>query len=308
VEKDIGFVEVKLSYKKIVHYSKCTRYGDNHPGGVEKYSWYLQKAVGCELVTPNDKPDLNDPEVLYIVDNHWGLDIGSNCRVICVVHGCAGERGFNVEIGKLQNDMAGRPNTYFVANSIQTKELCEKYYNSRIDEIIYPAVDENLYYPREKKTAGLVVLTSTAGKRDKGAHVIGNIDTILGLQSRQHFVKDMKCALDEEISWFKDADIFVLLSIHEGFAYSILEAMCANLPVITGPHGIGYDLRNEGVIVVLDENDLWYPALIAEKIRDVLSSQEDPKTREWVLNNCTLEMFNEKWTTLIEREKSEKLQ
>jgi hypothetical protein len=291
-----------VRYKKTIHYSKCTRYGDKHPGGVEKYAWYLQKAIGCELVTPRDKPNLNDPETLYIVDNHWGLDIGEDCRVVCMLHGCAGERGFNREIGQLQAKMARRPNTCFVANSLETAELCKEYYNSRVDELIHLAVDENLFYPRERTNPARIILTSTAGKHHKGGHLVDKIQTTLNNYDNHHFVIDMRCDLDKEDKWFKNADMFILLSTHEGFAYSILEAMCADLPVITGPHGIGYELKDEDVITVLEENRLWNVGEIVKQIKRIFDEGKKSKTREWVLNNCTLEMFNEKWKKLIEEE------
>jgi hypothetical protein len=289
-------------YKKIVHYSKCARNADNHPGGVEKFSWYLQKAIGCDVVRPQDTPNLNDPETLYIVDNHWGLDIGEDCRVICVLHGCAGERDFNNEIGALQAKMATRPNTYFVANSLETADLCKKYYNSHVDEIIHLAVDEDLFYPKARSNHARVILTSTAGKRHKGSHLIGEIQALLGYEYSPYVITDMRCDLDRESSWFRHVDMFMLLSTHEGFAYSVLEAMCANLPVITGPHGIAYEWQNEGIISVLEEDKLWDTEEVVKEIKRIFDEDKEPKTREWVLNNCTLEMFNKKWADLIKRE------
>ena len=290
-----------MKYRKIIHYSKCSREKDNHPGGVEKFAWYLQKAVGCELVIPRDKPNLNDPDTLYIVDNHWGLKIGDNCRVICVVHGCAGERGFNREIGKMQKDMMRRPNTYFVANSLETKELCEKYYNAEIDELIYLAVDEDLYRPSARGGKDKIILTSTARKPHKGSHMISTIKSLLPTGYK---IVDMDCGLDDEPNEFRVADMFMLLSTHEGFAYSVLEAMCANLPVLTGPHGIAYELNHKNVegFKVLSEDVLWDARVVVDWLIKLF--KVSPKTRQWVLNNCSLRLFNESWQKLIKEEQN----
>lgn len=293
-----------MKYKKIIHYSKCSREKDGHPGGVEKFAWYLQRAIGCEIVTPDDNPILDDPEVLYIVDNHWGLKVGKNCRVICMNHGCAGERGFNTGIGSLQKQMAKRPNTYFVANSLETKQLCERYYGSRIDELIYLAVDADLYYPRTERVEDRkIVLTSTAGKSHKGSKIIQKISNLL---SEEYGVIDMDCGLDKEYDVFRSADMFLLLSTHEGFAYSVLEAMCANLPVLTGSHGIAYELKNKNIkgLEVLSEYNLRNVNFIVNSIIKLLQIK-GVKTRDYVLSNYGLKLFNSKWQELIRREQND---
>lgn len=287
-----------MKYNKIIHYSKCKRL-DGHPGGVEKFAWYLQKAMGCDIVTPNDSPVLNDPKTLYIVDNHWGLDIDDKCRVICMLHGCAGERGFNKEIGQKQYIMARRPNTRFVANSLETSDLCKKYYNSRIDDIIHLAVDESFYYPSNRNAGPKIILTTTAKKYNKGQHVI---EKIKHLYPRHFKVVDMDCAIGNEAGLFKIAYMFVLLSIHEGFAYSVLEAMCANLPVITGPHGLGYEMVGKNVIDILPENKLWDAVAVSDKILEILNRKDQPCSRKYILDNYSLASFNEKWKELIKKE------
>ena len=286
---------------KIVHYSKCTREKDKHPGGVEKFSWYLQKAIGCELVTPKDKPNLADPNTLYIVDAHWGLKIDPKCKVICMMHGCAGERDFNKEIGIQQKKMMQRKNTYFVANSIETFTLCKKYYGRECDEIIHLAVDEDKYYdPIEKfGFTPKTVLTTTAKKGNKGYHILGKLNDYL--KKDEIKIHDMNCKLDEEYFEFRDADMFILLSKHEGFAYSILEAMSANLPVLASPHGIGFDMKDLGVIDIIEESNMWNIPIIAEKIKEILSRDEPVNTRQYVKDNYSLESFNTKWKNLIDR-------
>ncbi|GAG88008.1 unnamed protein product, partial [marine sediment metagenome] len=163
------------------------------------------------------------------------------------------------------------------ANSLETAELCKKYYNSHVDEIIHLAVDENLFYPRERDNPTKLVLTSTAGKRHKGSHLLGEIQTVLNHGHGHYFILDMKCDLDEEAKWFKHVDMFILLSSHEGFAYSVLEAMCADLPVITGPHGIGYELQDKGIINVLEEDRLWDTREVVKEIKRVFDEDKNNK-------------------------------
>lgn len=278
-------------YKKVVHYSKHTR-EEGHPGGVEKFAWYLAQCIDVEVVTPKHKPVLDDPEVLYIVDNHLGLDIGAACRVVCVLHGCAADKGFSPEVGARQAQMARRPNTRFVANSLQTQLLCQRYYGCK-SEVIRLAVDESKYWPPIPHT-GKRWLTTTAKKPHKGSRVMPFVKWLLPPSIE---LVTMDCAVGDEADVFRSVDGFLLLSTHEGFAFSVLEAMAANLPVVCGNHGIAYEL---GHINVLDDVSLRRPNAVVRAIKE--ASQVPAQTRQWVLDECSLGKFGAAWQRVIDEE------
>lgn len=278
-------------YKKVVHYSKHSRL-QGHPGGVEKFAWYLSQCIDVEIVTPKDNPVLDDPEVLYIVDNHMGLHIGAGCRVVCVLHGCAAHRQANPEAGNLQAQMALRPNTRFIANSLQTQVLCERLYGCK-SEVIRLAVDESKYWPPIPHT-GTRWLTTTANKPHKGSRVMPFVKWLLPSSIE---LVNLDCPVGQEAEVFRSVDGFLLLSTHEGFAYSVLEAMAANLPVVCGNHGIAYEL---GHITVLDDVDLRRPNVIVRAVKE--ATKKPANTREWVLNECSLAHFSAAWQRVIAEE------
>ena len=73
---------------------------------------------------------------------------------------------------------------------------------------------------------------------------------------------------------FENADLFVLLSLHENFGIAVAEAMSMNLPVIISNNvGIQNHVKDYGAGVVISEND---PELIACQIGDLL---DDDKLR-----------------------------
>ena len=280
-------------YRRVVHYSKHSRLA-GHPGGVEKFAFYLSRCIEVEVVTPKDEPVLDDPETLYIVDSHWGLKIGERCRVVCMLHGCAADQGFNPPVGLEQARVAQRPNTRFICNSLQTKILCERQYGVQ-SELVHLAVDESLFWPPIPHS-GVRWLTATAKKKHKGSRVIPLVKWLLPKSMEMH---TMSCPLDQEPDEFRAANGFMLLSTHEGFAYSVLEAMAANLPVVCGNHGIAYELGN---LTVLDDRSLRHPLRIIRALERAL--ERPPTTRDWVLKNCSFAKFSDSWKRIIHEEQN----
>jgi glycosyltransferase involved in cell wall biosynthesis len=73
----------------------------------------------------------------------------------------------------------------------------------------------------------------------------------LGISGRVRFAGNVPFG-DELDALYRDADIFVLPSFHEGLPYVILEAMALSLPIVsTTVGGIPYAIRNgtEGILV-----------------------------------------------------------
>ncbi len=284
-----------MRFKRIVHLSENSR-AQGHPGGVEKFGHYLAAAIGCEVVTPGDRPDLDDPSCLYICDAHWRLEVSERCTAVAMMHGCAAERGHNRGKGRLQAKLTGVPNTYFVGNSDQTIALCKQYYDLDIPDKIWLAVDEDRYAP-PIETARPIALTATAGKGHKGHRRLKKLAKRLdGIDFH-----NLDCGLDEEFAEFRRTDVFVHLSKHEGFAYSVLEAMAANAAVVVTPHGIAYELQHLDIpgIYIVPEAEMNNLTRVAELVQRAV--REPRETRAWVKEQCSIERFNRSWQTYIDR-------
>lgn len=85
---------------------------------------------------------------------------------------------------------------------------------------------------------------------------------------------EIKTGLDTNqiIEELRRADLFLLPSLAEGFAHSIVEAMSCGVPVITTAHTCGRDLIQEGVngyIVPIRDADA-----IAQKLEDILNHRD----------------------------------
>jgi hypothetical protein len=282
-----------MRYRRIVHFSERSR-KRGYPGGVEKFAHYLSQAIGCDVVTPADAPVLNDPDCLYIADAHWRMKIPSDITVVAFMHGCAIERGYNVWTGWEQRKLRSAPNTHFVCNSLETKTLCRKYYDIDVPDTIYLAVDEDEYYP-STATSNNVVLTASAGKSHKGRRLAREVADL----APDLVVRNLDCPIGSEADWFRGANVFMHLSTHEGFAFSILEAMAANLPIVVTPHGIAYELAQQSIpgVYIVPETRMDDTEFVHEQLRRALAGPSE--TREWVKQHCSYALFRERWQAYI---------
>lgn len=131
----------------------------------------------------------------------------------------------------------------------------------------------NLY-----KTKGLEYFIDAAKIVNRGDviyMVIGEGDERNNLKLR---IKDSELTnfflvgnIPEAANYLKGFDIFVLPSVKEGFPYTVLEAMAANVPVITTGVGALPEIikNNENGILIEPKN----PQILADKIKLLLSDQ-----------------------------------
>ena len=286
------------NFDRIVHLSKQRR-SDGFPGGVAKFGDYLKRAIGCELIVPEDGADLNDPRTLYIVDNHFGLQLGPRARCITVLHGCAAERSFNPAVGELQAKMAGRPGQYVIANSDETAVQCRQHYGSVIDEVIPLAVDESRFAPLPPTGPRPRVLM-VAKSRHKGAAVVAPLRRLLEASGRFDF-ELLDCPAGQEAEVFRRAQIFVNPSVHEGFSYALLEALAADHAVVTTAHGLGYDLAARGLGKIATEAQCRDPRRLAELVAAAWAERRAGEARRFVQEHCALASFERAWRAAVMR-------
>jgi len=215
-----------------------------------------------------------------------------------------------------------------VAVSEETKESIEKYYKRKDAIAILNAVDTNLFLkkdklesrklfnlPKDKKLILFVgrlsyekspeMIYELAKKFEReNVHFVFATDRILNWDLKNTiFLLNIP---NEKLPYLYSAcDVFILPSKHEGFAYTLIEAIsCETLFVISKVGGALeiYEKVPELRKFILDNlnADEFY-----NKIKEVLEMRDLEKNklsnlaRKFVLENCSLEIWKEKWIKLI---------
>ena len=215
-----------------------------------------------------------------------------------------------------------------VAVSGETKESIEKYYKRKDAIVILNAVDTNLFtkkdkleskklfnLPKDKKLILFVgrlsyekspeIIYELAKKFEKeDVNFVFATDRILNCDLKNTIF--LLNTPNEKLPYLYSAcDVFILPSKHEGFAYTLIEAMaCEILFVISKVGGALeiYEKIPELRKFILDNLnvDEFY-----NKIKEILEMSDAEKNklsnlaRKFVLENCSLEIWKEKWIKLI---------
>jgi len=215
-----------------------------------------------------------------------------------------------------------------IAVSEETKESIEKYYKRKDALVILNAVDTNLFtkkdkleskklfnLPKDKKLILFVgrlsyqkspeIIYQLAKKFEKeNVNFVFATDRILNWDLKNTiFLLNIP---NEKLPYLYSAcDVFILPSKHEGFAYTLIEVMaCEILFVISKVGGALeiYEKIPELRKFILDNlnTDEFY-----NKIKEILEMSDLEKNklsnlaRKFVLENCSLEIWKEKWIKLI---------
>ena len=83
---------------------------------------------------------------------------------------------------------------------------------------------------------------------------------------RRRVIVRSRVERNELIECFRQADIFVLPSLSEGFSHALMEAMATGLPIVTTPVGAAPDILKDG------ESALFAPAADANALAQSLST------------------------------------
>jgi len=215
-----------------------------------------------------------------------------------------------------------------VAVSEETKESIEKYYKRKDAIVILNAVDTNLFLkkdklesrklfnlPKDKKLILFVgrlsyekspeMIYELAKKFEKeDANFVFATDRILNWDLKNTiFLLNIP---NEKLPYLYSAcDVFILPSKHEGFAYTLIEAMACEILFVISKVGGAFEIYEkipELRKFILDNlnTDEFY-----NKIKEILEMSDLEKNklsnlaRKFVLENCSLEIWKEKWIKLI---------
>jgi len=215
-----------------------------------------------------------------------------------------------------------------VAVSGETKESIEKYYKRKDAVVILNAIDINLFtkkdkleskelfnLPKDKKLILFVgrlsyekspeIIYELAKKFEKeDVNFVFATDRILNW-----YLKNTIFLLNipnEKLPYLYSAcDVFILPSKHEGFAYTLIEAMACGILFVISKVGGALEIYQKVPELrkfILDNlnADEFY-----NKIKEILEMSDLEKNklsnlaRKFVLENCSLEIWKEKWIKLI---------
>lgn len=298
---------------KIYHLS-LNRRRDGCPGGVEKFAWYLERAIGCELIIDNELPRILSTlpkNTLFITDGGHGLSIPNGFPILSVCHGSwvglrarwgwtpemSGHDGAPYEESQVKMwgnyDSLGKPNTLPVACSGSAKRELIQYHNRSDAPVLLHGIDHETYTPRKNSNSRPVII-HVANEWRKGHHIIPDLEARLP----EFEFRFLNAAIGEEPERFGGGDVFIHISCSEGNAYACLEAMSCNLPMVVTNVGLfEKDVLSETVGKVIP----YYSTVdqIVEAVKEVYERKREFNPREWILQNATFQMFKERWEELI---------
>jgi len=215
-----------------------------------------------------------------------------------------------------------------IAVSKETKESIEKYYKRKDALVILNAIDTSIFtkkerlesrelfnLPKDKKLVLFVgrlsyekspeIIYELAKRFEKeNVNFVFATDRVLNWNLKNTiFLLNIP---NEKLPYLYSAcDVFVLPSKHEGFAYTLIEAMACEIPFVISKVGGAleiYEQIPELRKFILDDLNIdeFY-----NKIKEILEMNESEKSklfnlaRKFVLENCSLEIWKEKWIELI---------
>lgn len=289
----------------IYHVSSSKR-SDGNAGGVEKFSWYLQKAIGCELLYPHEaeskRPHMKRGDIIIGDGYHvCGFD-PTYFHVISIVHGSWME--FAIRNGKLQDfrgeaDRQGgiwkNPNIKKVSVSQSAAKYLKLHHNVDTDKIILNSIDTDLFKPIEHKNDKPVIIYAANDYNKDGQ---GRLGKIAGLLEHKFEFRYLSADIGEEHIKYAQGDLYIQCSFYEGNAFASVEAMSCGLPVIASRTGLfeDTDLGNH-----VGETVEWNASAedFAKAIEYVWSNKNIYNPREWVINNANFGKFKKDWQDYI---------
>lgn len=290
----------------IYHLSQTKRFDKNgkpeDSGGVPKYGMYLQKAIGCEIVTPEDRIKPKEGDVI-IADGYFagGWDT-SKYRVISICHGLWKEfsirnnkvSDFQGEVNR-QHAVWTNPKIKKVSVSKSADKYLFKHHGVKSDRVILNGVDTNLFKPIEHRNEKPVVIYAANDYNKSSEGRLGNIAELL--KDRFEF-RYLNAKIGEEQDKFAQGDIYIQGSRFEGNSYASLESLACGLPIVASRTGLFEDTEfNPAVGMIVD----WDAKAeeFAYAIQQVWWNKNLYKPREWVEQNASFEIFKKQWQDYI---------
>jgi hypothetical protein len=274
--------------------------------------------------------------IIVITDNHLACDIPNDYFVILFHHGVVKntiERTPGLERDVFYRQiLEGQEKMFRFRDPSKTLILsCSKYcidffgmfdetsqHYSKFEKVILHHTSElNYVYNSEQKILRLKssqkpkVLGNWNGN-NKGAKMIGALKK--ALENEFEFVNlkttPTSCVEThnrEVEKIYNDSDIFLHLSVSEGFSYATLDAFTQNLLIVGTNVGLLYDLEksekecDKDVALVFDWKKIGDVDFVADRIREIWRNKDkyDGKSRKWFEENCSFEKWIYKFREVV---------
>jgi len=222
---------------KTLHYSYDAR-EQGKTGGVPKFGWYLQKAIGCEIYYVDGKqpPKSYMSDYVAITDGEWGAFFHEKQPMISVVHGIWKELHSRCgmtdgpEVAKQNYIWTNRLSVPRVASSPAVARELKKHHGVNASTTIMHGVDMDLFVPRprSKPLPKVPVVIHCATDFIKHAKEVRE----LAKSIKQFDIQFLDAKVGEEPGRFAQGDIFLHWSKYEGCSYAMIEALAAGLPIV----------------------------------------------------------------------------
>ena len=246
----------------------------------------------------------NAAEDIVVVTNQDACLIPPEFAVIAVMHGSAAELAeragpdWAVSMVPLQARAAKRPRTYWVACSDETAHLGNGHMGVMADRVIFGAVDTDAFYPTARqtyKTTGRPVILHSAIDCNKGIEHIGRLESMLLADYELRRLDTPPATVPDAM---RSADMFLCLSVSEGWSLVVAEALATGLVVVSTDVGAywrsdcppGYRFRWQ------ERGD---PDVVVKAIREAWAIRHLLNGRAWALRWLNLPAFGQKWVECI---------
>jgi glycosyltransferase involved in cell wall biosynthesis len=308
-------IQPKVVQQEIIHYC-CGCYERGSIGGVARYDYHIRLAFPNRIFFqgPNEKIKMLNylkkcKNPIVITDNHLACDIPNNYKCFLVHHGVAqthAEReptwssGLRALCCNGQKKMLAyrKPETTTIVSISQfcSDEFLRIYPSlypkfKRIDVLHTSELDENRYLI---KFNNIPRVLGNWNCINKGSRVIPRLRLYknyifnkLNVQMKNKNIKDFN---KRKQDIYLQNDMFLNLSLCEGFSYSALDALICGLVVVSSDVGVFYKDVPDDCFVKLDwrrNNDVNY---VRSKLEYAWKNREiiGKKGREWYLKNCSI--------------------
>ncbi len=318
----------------------CDTYPNNF-GGVARFEYHLslafpkriffspsQKQAMLKFVNSKFDPFKNN--ILVITDNHLACDIPVNVPTILVHHGCVHlsiERTpslSNNPFYKYILDGQKRMFTYRKPNNtliLSCSEYCIDNFDQRCHDTYKPFEKKLLWHSSELEYSGPkkatppnnalpVILGNWCSDLKGGQSIKALQDELRGefvfRELKTTPTRDIEAHNAEKIKIYGECDMFLQMSVSEGFAYATLDAFNQNLLVCGSNTGLLYDLEKLGlggkVAEIFDWTDIQNTKLVASKIRAMWKNRAsyEGRSRQWFEENITFDKWVETLRAIVD--------
>lgn len=272
-------------------------------GGVPKYNWYLQRAIGGDILLPEEFMQRKNQYDILIADGHFaGMGLPKQ-KKISIVHGILNEflirnkGNIHDPWNRLQLETWKDSSVITVAVSPSVDKYLYKYTNKHAHTIILTGIDVNEFCLSEFSRATEQLVVHAANDYNKSS--FNKLDQILELNKKLNTFKFtyLNATAGQESSKFSQGRYFLQPSNYEGNSYALLEAMACGLPIVASNVGLLEDLNNDTLGKIIP----WTSSAeqFLDALHEVSFNYDKYKPREYVLEYATFDKFKTSWENLL---------